>query len=409
MVTAIGFRIEHAEQTVFTPGMFAGTADIFGRFPSGALQCWDIKTGSSIHPDMNLQLGAYSNASHWVTGDNINPQIVAAPDDIDLHHGGIFHVTEHGTDVYPMNLDGAWEAFTGLLAVRRHEQLCKDTRLEPAPVHLPAADTATEPVDERTAWVQSETQRISATGPDAVKALTTAWPAGVDFKPPWTDDQVTDLDAVVTRVAHRLGLDSLEHPFGLPDPNLTPTPHTPPAPAEPKPADLLRSKAAEGDPADPEAVRALIGRHTELHPDQVAVVQRWLKEASAARRPFGLGNPDEQTPSIRRFECARAAIEAAANLVIFYELNADDHTAGLKPGDTTVGPHNPTSPTLVIHNGFAAEELNVREALHNWLNETAFNTDLAVGALIGTLTAEEAADLAEIAHKFPTTGELEAK
>lgn len=369
----IGFTIVAAEQTVFTPGLFAGTADLFGRFGDQPLQCWDVKTGARIYPDMNLQLGGYSNAELWVTSDGINIELNPAPD-IDKLNGGIFHVTEHGTDAYPMNLEGAWEAFTGLIAVRRHDTLCKDTPLTVLRADGPHSPVgpATEPDDLRTDWIVNHTRRIS-TNANVLADLKRRWPNNTPFKPPWTDTQLAELTAIVSQVAHTHNLDDPQHPFGPPDPT-PPRPERTPTGRRPVTDPYPTQPHNVGHPADPAAIDALTNLNNDMHPDETALVTRWVTDARIAHRPFGLGDPT--TADIRRFEIARAAISLATRVAVYNHNTVDD-----------------TDCRTIIAN------------VTGW-DITAEQT---TGGLLGSLTEQQALQVEEIAHNFPSTGKLEAK
>jgi len=373
----IGFTAVHTEQTVFTPGVFAGTADIFGTFnDGGTLECWDIKTGANVYPDMNLQLAAYANAELWVTGNSINPELNPAPANIDRTTGGIFHVTAHGCDAYPMNLDGAWEAFTGLVAVTRHEQLCKHTTLDPIRV-VPPRDDLDETDDQRTVWCQQQTKRIAGTAA-GLKMLKDRWPADTPFQPPWTPEQISAVTAVVSQVGHRLDADDPVHPFGPPDPNLIPEPRPTAEPAAPADADIYPTvNDPTAEPADPDAVAALGRRNETMHPDEAGCVQRWLNEAKQAGRPFNLGSPD--TADTRRFEIARAAISLATNVVRY-------------PDNILPDLDEQIARQIIVHaTGWDITDLHT------------------TGGLLGALDATQADTVEQIAHRYPTHGLPDAK
>lgn len=384
----IDFTIFAAEQTVFTPGLFAGTADIFGRFGNGPLQCWDVKTGAKIYPDMSLQLGAYSNAELWVTSpDGLNIELHPAPE-IDRRNGGIFHVTEHGTDAYPMDLTGAWEAFTGLIAVREHEAVCKAITLDPIRV-APVRDDLDLTHDERCDWVVDRTRSLSADA-DTLADLKRRWPADVAFKPPWTSEQLDQVTAIVSTVAHLHNADDPRHPFGPPNPDRLNPPaepaSTPDIPVDPYPPQPV----TDGTVAEPEAVAELVASHNKMHADEIGAVTRWLTEGRQARRTFGLGNPDRA--DLRCYHIAAAAVALATNVAVYH-----DNPAAL-----------PDSGHTVDQGGVVVNETDCRTIVANATGWT-ISPDQTTGGLLGSLTVQHAATVQQIANNFPATGQLEAK
>jgi hypothetical protein len=106
---------------------------------------------------------------------------------------------------------------------------------------------------------------------------------------------------------------------------------------------------------------------TLMTAEQQAEVLQWIRDAQAAGVPWAMSPAGQPTP-LRRLEIARAALELA---------QLDGHT----PGDDT-GP---------------------RAALTLVIGDTAEQPVHRVGGLLGTLTTEQATQLAELAETHRLT------
>jgi hypothetical protein len=102
---------------------YCGTADLvayIGRLRQRALL--DYKTGKDVYPDTAMQLAAYLHAEAYVDG------ITEAPlADLGIEATYAVHLRGDGYDVYPVETETSWEAFTHLAAAY-HLGVGADTR-----------------------------------------------------------------------------------------------------------------------------------------------------------------------------------------------------------------------------------------------------------------------------------------
>jgi hypothetical protein len=217
----------------------------------------------------------------------------------------------------------------------------------------------------RVAWVMNRVDALVA-NPAAAPWLGQLWPVTVPRPKEtpggpgaWTGEQ---LDAVV-RCVDQVEAQT-QAPFGDPDPAVaaaqraeldrraeaaTPVVHRLTAPDD---------GAVMAEPTDVEWQRRVL---TQMTADQQGEVLQWIRDAQVAGVPWAMSPAGQPTP-LRRLEIARAALELA-------------QLKGHTPGDDT-GPR--AALTLVIGE-------DAQQPVHR------------VGALLGTLTTEQATQLAELA------------
>ena len=190
--------------------------------------------------------------------------------------------------------------------------------------------------------------------------------AGIEYGPKQADQMDADAFAAAVKVLDQLEADA-GLPFGEPDPADKPEPRHQPTATQTQPP-ALRIAAGDGTLVDPESVHAL-RKHLDGLPESAkGNVQRWLREAQRAKRPWWqMGATDVPT---RHFEAARAAISLAG------QDNADDPEIvrawiSLVIGEEQCGNHPP-------------------------------------GALLGTLSIDEARALADLTRLDNFAAALEA-
>lgn len=95
---------------------YAGTVDLIARTKKGKLAFIDWKTGTSVWPDVALQITGYVNCDLAVTKEG-----ETHPHDLIPDMGIVVHLTgDANYKAYPIHPNDAdWEAFLGLLAVQR--------------------------------------------------------------------------------------------------------------------------------------------------------------------------------------------------------------------------------------------------------------------------------------------------
>jgi hypothetical protein len=395
----------------------AGTSDLtLRRRADGRLRISDIKTGASVNYGAlawAIQLSVYAQAdARYVQGsahDGSQDQRLPMPE-VDRDTALILHVQPGSgvCDVHELDIAAGAEALEVATAVRnwrKRKQLLvpftiegggaagtatqdvattPDTSVEPTPpvapdqpaaagTHPPAAAGDPVPVaaaldavmhQTRVAWVMNRIDALVA-NPAAAPWLGQLWPATVPRPKDtpggpgtWTAEQ---LDAVVRCVDQVEA--QIQAPFGDPDPAVTaaqraeldrraeaatPVVHRLTAPED---------GAVMAEPTDVDWQRRVL---TQMTADQQAEVLQWIRDAQAAGVPWAMSPAGQPTP-LRRLEIARAALELA-------------QLVGHTPGDDT-GPR--AALTLVIGE-------DAQQPVHR------------VGALLGTLTTEQAGQLAAV-------------
>jgi hypothetical protein len=100
---------------------YAGTADLILRDADGVLRIADAKTSRGVYGETALQLAAYRWAEFYVATRGETPM----PDTDDV--GWVIHVTERGTDAYPVPVGRAqFDAFIAAASVARWGKTSRD-------------------------------------------------------------------------------------------------------------------------------------------------------------------------------------------------------------------------------------------------------------------------------------------
>lgn len=100
---------------------YAGTADLILTDDLGVPRIADLKTSSGVYGETALQLAAYRHAEFYLDGDDERP---VPPTD---ETGWVIHVTESGTEAYPVPVgERQWKAFLHAAEVARWAKTSKD-------------------------------------------------------------------------------------------------------------------------------------------------------------------------------------------------------------------------------------------------------------------------------------------
>lgn len=343
----------------------AGTMDRLVTMPDGRRLIADLKTGKDLSygwGEIAIQLALYANADE--TYDYGTGQYGPMPE-VDLDEALVMHLPagQARCDLYLVDIAAGWEAVELCAAVRTWRK--RKGLAYPLAPDLPAQLEASmaEPVavaealpaavddlhQRRTEWVTGRLADLKAS-PVARDIVRRAWPAEVPPKPPWTAEQI---DALVPALS--AGEAGIRASFPDPDPARpsTVTPHTPPAPP---PSRAPGRTLPEGGPmvdgtATRDAARA-------LPPEAVAVMRRWLGDAKREGRSWG-------PPSTGQWSTRTVALVEAATACLTHLCDDELIRAAL---------------TVVLGE-------DVQRAWHT-------------GAVIGSLTIDEADRLTQIAGAF---------
>jgi hypothetical protein len=348
----------HASEQIIVNARYniSGRFDLIGTVAGGPLVVLDIKTGSLDFgvPDYGPQLWLYATATtvYDAVTETHSPMHAVAQD-----HAYILHVPRDGSTgaLHRVELAGC-EEMCELAVVKRAWP--SRAKKQMALVPEPTVDLASD----RQSWALERVVAVVATaGADRVRR---EWDdhVGPGIPTPkfvaagtatWTDEQVDAVAAYCDRVEA-----AREMPFGPTDPQvLADAPTPPPMPDMPV---ALVTPFDDGTPGDRDMLKVLSG---EIKDDVLlrSQILRWSQEAQNAGVPWW---PDLEHPSALQCEIARAAVRCAQRL---YDYEADDDDV-------------------------------VRAALHTATGDDSFLKPIhKVGALLGTLTVEQAAQLADIA------------
>jgi hypothetical protein len=435
-ITAAGYEVVDGMSEVMVVldrHTIAGTSDLtLRRVADGRMFIADLKTGASVRYGAlawAIQLAVYACADAlYVQGAAANgseDQRLPMPE-VDRDQALILHVQPGSglCDVHALDIAAGAEALEVAMAVRNWRSrkgllaqveiegggtastastATQDAATTPStsPVHEPRAHSVGDQADgaanpssstapsatpvplaaaldavlhqARVAWLVNRMDEVKANA-GALALMAQLWPA--DVPPPkamhggpgaWSPAQVEQ----VVRV---LDLVEAQHhmPFGVEDPAVSAARAAESerrADAQTPVVHRLTAPPDDGPVAEPTDVdwqrRVLI----QLAPEQQAEVLQWIRDAQSAGVPWAMSPAGQPTP-LRRLEIARAALGLA---------QLDGHT----PGDDT-GP---------------------RAALALVIGDDAHQPVHRVGALLGTLTAEQATQLADVAesHRLAVT------
>ncbi len=336
----------HIERVVVIPRH--GVAGTFDRLVTvdGRRYVADLKTGKDLAyswTEIAIQLALYAHATHIF--DPAAVELAPMPE-VELDRALVMHLPV-GTatcTLHWVDIAAGWEAAELCAAVRtwrKRKGLAQPVELdvsaqleasmaEPVAVAeaLPAA------VDDlhqrRTEWVTGRLAHLKAS-PVARDIVRRAWPAEVPPKPPWTAEQI---DALVPALS--AGEAAICAPFPESDPARpsTVTPHTPPAPP---PSRAPERTLPDGGPmvdgtATRDAARA-------LPPEAVAVMRRWLGDAKQQGRSWGPPSTGQwSTRTVALVEAATAClthlcddelIRAALSVVLGEDVQPAWHTGAV--------------------------------------------------------------------------------
>ena len=285
-MAAAGVTIDlaHVERIVTVPELgVAGTFDRLVTLPDGRLLVADLKTGRDLSyswTEIAIQLAIYAHAQTiYDPATGLHEPMPA----VDRTQALVMHlpVGQARCTLHLVDIAAGWgmaQTCGAVRAWRRRDLAVNFTPLTPAPVEV------APPVD-RAAWLQ---QRIAAlAGNDtAVAHVRANWPGhdgvGHPAAPPWTDQQIDDIAAVLTAAEALVAA-----PF--------PT-HSDPAIARPPAPPIVVAPAApstrppwepgdEGAAVDAEGRRAVTAAVPST-PDELTLVQTWLVQATEAGRPI---------------------------------------------------------------------------------------------------------------------------
>jgi hypothetical protein len=350
----------------------AGTFDVALRDASGALYVADVKTGSVDYPaSFAIQLAIYAGAPHLLSEDY--ERLDAAPG-FDRRRAVIIHLPEGGPcTLHWLDIAKGSEGLDLALAVRRWRSEAKaSTLLSPIAESSDGGPPSTAvvergevsdagtapapplPTRERIEWFVARYDELREAVP--AERIAHGWPEGVPGPRKaisWTSAEMDAAVAHLTRIEDDHGL-----PYPSPDP-------TAPAPDRRGRGTVSVVTSASPPPSAPndgplmgaDDVVTLRRRHAALPKAAKERVDQWVREGAAASRPWGMGKAIDAVPR-RRWECARASIGLARR-------TEDDEIA--------------------------------RGWIALVVGEDAIQTH-PVGALIGSLTIEEADQLAALAE-----------
>lgn len=349
-------RPVHLEAVMLCPYDTIGTGDMLAAGPWGDKLRWvDHKTGSNpVRLSYAIQLWMYGNATHMWNGDGWDTAPV-----IDTDTAYILHVPAGtGTATLVEVNIGAAAPLAELANMVRTARSKKTTeamftRLEatevpevpdaPVPEQTPPDNDTLTP---RTEWLVN---RIRTTPRDQRGTLARRWPDNVPTSPPWTHTHIDTLDPIIA---------IFEPTFATPDPTRPDpvTAHIDTLPSTPTPAPAPVDDGTPPNQADETAVR---NRFAALEPAQADTVARWIGEAKRASTPFAVG-PDSRTHRTVTIGAAATACAAA-----FHDDTWPDHLTNLVITHTVGSTHTGTT-----------------------------------GAKLGALTANQAADIQQLADAF---------
>lgn len=344
----------------------AGTFDRLVTLPDGRLVVADLKTGRSLAgmAEYAIQLALYANA------DTIWNQITGEHEPmppVDRSQALIIWLPagEARCELHTVDIAAGWamaEVCETVRAWRKRRDLSGPYTGVLVPNQAPPAtiDPPAQPVPaDRSEWI---TQRIDTLVLSrAAKAmLADSWPAGMPKRGPWTDDQVDAIDAVLAPIEA-----AVEAPFPHRDPAVVAAEEAARAAEEAAlPVPLERPTPDDGTTVPDEDRDALKRKAAELEPTRAQRCAAWRAEGKRHGHPWGGAVDGAWTQ--RCWSDNRAALLCAIHL---YD-----------PDDDEIG------------------ESYVRAALSLVIG-TDVQPTWATGAVIGTLTIDEAERLSDIAAR----------
>ena len=365
----LAFPAEMIEATLVNPALEAvGRCDLAaaGPWEGDLLRIADLKTGSSLQPiQQAAQLAGYATSPHRWTPDGYQPV-----ENLDPTVGLLIHAPLGTATCTIVELDltegrkiadlcvqvrkrrtGATKLCTQIVKVQAEAEAEPQEEQAPDPADpptSPAFPTEPSPLPELLPAAVLELRatairgRLKAIAAEAREQIVRTWPADTPHRPPWTDQQILALEALLW--AH----DGQETPFDPPASEPRTVDLTPPAPIHRTPPWPVPD---DGGAAEEELVAQLVQATHALTTQQRGVARVWTQEAAEHGRPWG--------PATGMTRRTHAINQAATELV-----QVDEPTARL---------------LIEYATGLDLEP--------NW----------ATGAILGALTVEQALDVAETA------------
>ena len=417
-ISAAGYRLrpEFSEMVlVLDEHKIAGTADsVLERISDGALFIADLKTGRSLHAlNHSIQLAIYARADaiyrQGAATDGSEDVRLPMPE-VSQEAAIIIHCQPESArcDLHELNIGLGAEALELCMDIRIWRK-CKLMRpvpstegnsstaaagepsvgiidagesadrkaagVGPDAPSSPASDTSPlQMLQERTGWILDRIDAIKAAG--LVAELGSSWPSGIatpkmlrDGEGLWVSDDIDGIDGTLTAIeaVHEI-------PFGPNDPQVVAYQ-----------AEMLAERLRKAEPVERPTLPEAIEDDRIADPSDVARLRillsgmawsddagekargerviRWVKEGGRVR-PWGMAPKGEPTP-LRKYAICAAAI-AATDLIDF------DPPEGHSPDE------------------------GVRNALALVIGEDAHVPTFTVGALLGTLTFDQAIRLADL-------------
>jgi hypothetical protein len=256
----------------------AGTLDRIVIDATGRHLILDVKTQGSLDfgaRKIAAQLATYAHAAAlWrLDGDGYEPM-----PDVDRTVAIVAHMpVGSGTcTLHAVDLVAGWQA-AQLCATVRRSRRGESKLITP---YTPATEQATPPTD-RTAWLR---ERLATVTTDEGRALVAKrWPADTPHRPPWTDEQIDAIAAVLDD--HDA---AARAPFGHEDPAATVARDDAPAPfSTGDTAPLPPAIDDTTDTAERHHVDDMLTAARNLPDATATIAKRWAHEARTHRRPWG--------------------------------------------------------------------------------------------------------------------------
>ena len=350
------------ERTVVLPTLgVVGTLDRLVRLPDGRIVVLDVKTGKDVRKaNYAVQAAVYANATHAWTPDGYEPM-----PDVDKTTALIAHLSAiDGTcSIVSVDIAKGWEKAQVCALVREARSVAGIfTKAKPAEKVAPAPD--------RTAWIVERITKLKADYPERVDALRERWPmttdgdeiASVPRQPPWTPAQIDLIDAALNAVEPDWPANDPERVAAAEEaktPAPEPEPETPPT---------LWPVPDNGDMADDGDAVALREAIAGLAPDRLDKMRAWVRGANEQGRPW----TESADMSLRGWAIGRAALHA---IKAWHDVG---HT-----------------------------EARTRAALAYVTGEDLHPT-WATGAVLGSLTVDQANELADLVAAYKADKSVKA-
>lgn len=348
----LGIDPNHIERIVTVPELLvAGTFDRLVTH-EGRLYVADLKTGRDLSyswGEIAIQLALYAHAQTMWNAETGQHEPMPT---VDQNLALVFHlpVGEGVCTIHTVDIAAGWEMAQTCGTVRAwRKRKGLATLLDTVTADLEASLADAPETADRTQWIVDRITALKTDNPERVALASERWPADAPKKPPWTDQQIDSISAV---------LHAVEHSFPATDP----VTHAgnPPAPqAELEPA-ALPDVTDDGTMATDEDVAGLKATIRGLAGDEprISMLTWWAKQGKTAGRQW---DSAANGMTVRCWNIARAAIRTL----------------------TCVGPH----------------DQRMRSALA-YVLVSDIGDHLPTGAVLGSLTTRQAIELADLADTY---------